>query len=167
MVNENKGQEVPKFTPIICIDFDGVIHSYTSGWQGPRTIPDIPVAGALEWLAMLARSPYVQPAIYSSRSKFLFGRWAMRTWLLKWYCDYACEYDETPEWWRSIIAETAFADQWTDEVRYAARLIVDKIQFPRAKPPAFYSLDDRCQMFTGQFPEIEKMLAFKPWYKKD
>ena len=36
--------------PIICVDFDGVIHSYKSGWRGVAVIPDPPVPGAIEWL---------------------------------------------------------------------------------------------------------------------
>ena len=36
--------------PIICLDFDGVIHSYTSGWKGAAVIPDPPVPGALEFI---------------------------------------------------------------------------------------------------------------------
>ena len=36
--------------PILCVDFDGVIHSYTSGWEGIDMIPDPPVEGAIKWL---------------------------------------------------------------------------------------------------------------------
>ena len=31
--------------PIVVLDFDGVIHSYKSGWKGADVIPDEPVPG--------------------------------------------------------------------------------------------------------------------------
>ena len=54
--------------PILSLDFDGVIHSYTSGWQGPRTIPDAPVPGALRFLIEAQRR--FQVAIFSSRGQY-------------------------------------------------------------------------------------------------
>ena len=35
---------------ILCLDFDGVIHSFTSGWRGAGIIPDPPVPGALDFI---------------------------------------------------------------------------------------------------------------------
>ena len=32
----------------VVFDFDGVVHGYTSGWQGEDTIPDPPVPGIKE-----------------------------------------------------------------------------------------------------------------------
>jgi hypothetical protein len=53
--------------PILCCDFDGVIHSYTSPWIDEATIPDPPVPGALRWLWKATEWFDVQ--IYSSRSR--------------------------------------------------------------------------------------------------
>jgi hypothetical protein len=39
--------------PILCLDFDGVIHSFKSGWKGAGKIPDPPVEGAIEWIRSL------------------------------------------------------------------------------------------------------------------
>jgi hypothetical protein len=65
--------------PILCVDFDGVIHSYTSPWQGPAIIADDPVPGAMAWL--LACAAYFEVHIYSSRSKEAAGRNAMRNYI--------------------------------------------------------------------------------------
>ena len=64
----------------LCVDFDGVIHSYVSGWQGADVVSDPPVKGALSWLhEMLCQGFDV--CVYSSRSKEPGGVEAMRAWL--------------------------------------------------------------------------------------
>lgn len=130
--------------PILCVDFDGVLHSYSSGWKGPRKIPDPPVPGAIEWLDSLvedgesvcAMSPRFRDfdvCIYSSRSRYWGGRRAMKKWLVKW----------------------GFREDK-----------IEKIRFPLMKPAAFLQIDDRAITFNGEFPTVKDMLAFKPWNKK-
>lgn len=34
----------------VAVDFDGVIHSYTTPWAGAHVCPDPPVPGAISWL---------------------------------------------------------------------------------------------------------------------
>lgn len=65
--------------PILCMDFDGVIHSYKSGWQGADRIPDPPVEGVFDW--MLEASELFDIHIYSSRSIEPEGRAAMEAWM--------------------------------------------------------------------------------------
>lgn len=57
-------------------DFDGVIHSYESGWVAADVIPDPPVPGALEFLAKTSAT-----RIFSARNNQLGGIRSMRSWL--------------------------------------------------------------------------------------
>ena len=68
---------------ILCVDFDGVIHSYSSGWKGADNIPDLPVPGAMEWLIHTSQEPDYEVAIYSARSAQAGGIQAMKAWLAK------------------------------------------------------------------------------------
>ena len=66
----------------ICIDFDGVLHSYTSPWAGADRVLDPPVDGAIEWLRELIAAEKFRPMIYSSRSDQEGGVKAMKLWLM-------------------------------------------------------------------------------------
>ena len=133
-----------KHVPILCIDFDGVIHSYTSGWQGPSQIPDPPMPWAIDWLRSLlsdcdriyAEAPRFldfDVCIYSHRSMYWRGRRAMKRWLGRQF-----------------------------EERGYSRELINLIRFPKTKPLAFLQIDDRAMTFTGAFPSVEEMKAFQP-----
>lgn len=60
----------------LCVDFDGVIHSYVSGFKRADIIPDPPVRGAFEWLTEMINyededGNTFRVCIYSSRSQHL------------------------------------------------------------------------------------------------
>lgn len=71
----------------VLVDFDGVIHSYTSGWHGADTISDPPVEGAFDFLREAILEFKV--CIYSSRSREPGGIEAMR----KWFIDYELPFE--------------------------------------------------------------------------
>jgi len=126
---------------ILCVDFDGVLHSYSSGWQGADIIPDPPVDGAMQWLGkiILSGADY-NVQIYSSRSKDPEGIKAMRDWV------------------RENIKNTGYDEDTCIH-------ILGKIAYPTQKPPAYLTLDDRAICFRGTFPSIQELDLFKPWNK--
>lgn len=134
--------------PILCVDFDGVIHSYASGWKGADVIPDPPVAGAIRWLWKAAEFWDVQ--IYSSRTSQPGGIQAMRLWLLK-----------------HAVAE--FDQPGVFEEHPPSYDFMSAISFPEQKPAAFLTIDDRALCFEGDWREINpaELLQFKPWNKRE
>lgn len=54
-----------RFRKNICLDFDGVTHSYTSKWEGPEIAPDPPVEGMVAFIQELAQ--HYDITIYSAR----------------------------------------------------------------------------------------------------
>lgn len=71
----------------IVFDFDGVIHSYKSGWKGETVIPDEPVKGIEDVLEELKEEGY-EIVIVSSRCATKIGRLAILEWLEKYNLDY-------------------------------------------------------------------------------
>lgn len=129
--------------PILCVDFDGVIHSYTSGWQGAAVIADPPTPGALKWLWKATEWFDVQ--IYSSRSKEPLAIVAMKFWMVK-----------------NAIAEFGGdhpMSQFDGEY---------PITFAHEKPAAFLTIDDRAICFEGDWNDLDAadLLYFKPWNKR-
>jgi hypothetical protein len=135
--------------PILCIDFDGVIHSYTSGWKGATVIPDPPVKGALRWLWKATEWFDVQ--IYSSRSKDPMARESMQAWML----EHSREEFGRDHPMSMMDGERDAGFQYP-------------IAFAYEKPAAFLTIDDRAICFEGDWNEFDpaELLDFKPWNKR-
>lgn len=78
----------------VVFDFDGVIHSYTSGWLGETTIPDPPVPGIREALKEIHGAGY-EVVVISTRCATAKGKGAIEAWLynngLREYIDKVCK----------------------------------------------------------------------------
>lgn len=66
----------------IAVDFDGVIHSYTTPWVSEDVIPDPPVPGAVAWLRDISRKFDV--VIFTTRAHSEAGVAAVRQALTDW-----------------------------------------------------------------------------------
>jgi len=120
---------------ILCLDFDGVIHSYENGWQG-GVIYGTVTPGFFDWC--LEAQKHFLLVIYSSRSKDHGGLMAMQHWL-----------GRQLEEWRSSRGD----------------LVSLNFGFAHEKPAAFLIIDDRAIQFTGDWSKLDpaKLADFKPW----
>lgn len=129
--------------PILCLDFDGVLHSYVSGWKGADVVSDPPVPG---WLAFLtAAVDRFDVQVFSSRSNQAGGIDAMQAYLRVWALEEAKQK-------RDLRPATVLA-------------VLDRIKWPLEKPPAMVTIDDRAVTFSGTWPDVDWLLDFKPWNK--
>lgn len=126
-----------KYVPTIAVDFDGVIHSYVSGWKGAHVIPDPPVEGAIEWLWFAMQERDLKIVIYSTRASGWRGRRAIRNWFR----------EHAPNHWHEDGGGPG----------------LEFIEITAKKPPAVVYIDDRGYRFEGIFPKVEELLAMKPW----
>lgn len=135
--------------PILCLDFDGVLHSYTSGWVTAAFIPDPPVPGALDFLHDAI--DHFRVVIFSSRSHQEGGRKAMWTWLGYWAKK---EWEQLPRG----------AERANKIINYFA----NDATWPTEKPAAFLTIDDRAICFDGDWSKVspEGLLNFRPWNKR-
>lgn len=144
--------------PILCLDFDGVLHGYASGWKGARNIPDPPVEGAIAFL--LEAHKHFAVAIHSSRSRYWGGRRAMKRWL---------RYHIAEHLWKNPVsaARQFTAADMGEDIKATARMFVRlRLSFPLWKPPAHVTIDDRAVTFTGQWLSLDTLREFKPWNKR-
>ena len=163
-----------------CLDFDGVIHGYESGWKGPRNIPDPPVPGAMDFIVD-ARAHF-DINIFSSRSNYTFGRRAMKRWFRKWmvlhlegisaygdtvdgppFASMGQEGTTSHDFLLHVAARTW--EPWPNVIQEATYRIMKDITWPRYKPAAMVTLDDRAITFTGIWPRPIDLRDFTPWNK--
>lgn len=64
----------------VVFDFDGVIHSYKSGWKGIDIIPDKPTEGIKDVIEKLRKNNY-EVVIVSTRTSEEKGKQAIEKWL--------------------------------------------------------------------------------------
>lgn len=130
----------------VCLDFDGVCHMDKTGWHGFGSAPEDPVPGALSWIVNALEECNVD--VYSFRSQTLEGRQTMISWFKKHFAEF--------------YRERGFRNPVT-----MARDTVDEMGFPKFKPPAHVYIDDRAWLFSGKWPDLEDVLKFERWTKKE
>jgi hypothetical protein len=125
------------YAPRIVIDFDGVLHSYTTPWTTPGKINDAPTPGAQSFLGRLLDSGW-EVVIQSTRAATPEGANAIAEWLV------AHDFPLPPR-------------EPTADPRAAYVITAEKL-------PALVYLDDRALRFDGTFPTLAVIsAASRPW----
>jgi len=101
----------------ICFDFDGVIHSFTSPWEGEDVISDKPIRGCKEALAIF-REMGAKIYIHSVRCRTEAGRKAIENYMKLYNLPFDCVVEHKP------VADfyiddrgVPFTGSWEDAIR--------------------------------------------------
>lgn len=129
---------------LIAVDFDGVLHAYTTPWSDAATISDGPTPGAMRFLRDLAEDQRFDVVVVSSRCSNPLAVERIEAWLQK-----------------HLMAE--FGEHDGHEI-FSSGLRV--MRSDEGKLPAFLTLDDRANQFTGTWPDLDQLAVFKPWNKR-
>lgn len=71
-----------RFKKTVAVDFDGVLHAYTTKWTYAHEIHDGPVADALEAVVAYLRADY-DVVVFSARAQDPAGKDAIEDWLIE------------------------------------------------------------------------------------
>ncbi len=130
----------------ICLDFDGVIHSFITPWSSSDIIPDPPVPGAFNFIRFALMDGFTV-YICSCRFHRQVGDKKEDRGLesvFEWFCKYGG---------KDLIDKIG-------EVKESTQLF-----FVVKKPIADLYIDDRGFQFVGEFPSLDYIKNFKPWNK--
>lgn len=131
----------------IAIDFDGVIHQYTSPWSHVLEISDPPVDGAFEFIRGALREGF-DVVIFTARANADPNA--------KWF-------NNNPKHDPSGVDKNI--REWM--VRHGLEQeIADKIEITAIKPSAAVYIDDRGWRFEGQFPSFDTIRNLKQWNRR-
>lgn len=130
----------PKYS--IAVDFDGVIHQYTSPWTELEEINDPPMPGAFAWLEEMTQ--HFKVVIHTCR---------------------ITPRDNTEAAWKKSHDMVLIIKRWMLE-HGLDHMALRKLHFwvDPGKPTALVYIDDRGFRFEGEFPsknDIHRVL--RPW----
>ena len=129
----------------VAIDFDGVIHKYSKGWQDGK-IYDDPIDGALDAIRELQREGYAV-FILSTRSPSKIKRWLE---------DWTDEYDPMTFMRFSVVP---FWKKFWSNTRV--------VGITNRKLAAAVYIDDRAILFEGDWHQTMKYIrTFKTWQQR-
>ena len=146
-----QGDRLMRTKPTLCLDFDGVIHSYSSGWKGANVIPDPPVDGAID--ALMGYLDHFVVCIHTSRFNAENEGKGLSP----------SPMTAVAEWLERCGVPPALIVRNADSEPFG--LTLGCVNLCRTKPPALVTIDDRAVTFDGTFPSADEIRAFRPWNK--
>ena len=122
----------------VCVDFDGVLHTYDGRYEGDHIAEGLPIEGAIGWLFEAVQ--HFEVVILTTRGGSWRGRRAIRRWLRK-----------------------HSGDIFYDGPGYRG---IKDVKITNRKPPALMYIDDRAVRFTGEYwPNPREVHRARPWWK--